>query len=79
MFNRNILTQIFAAFISLVLVIICNRNIAPVIKATTNSPGNILAAVPISKQDVVDQKLQQILDNQVAHRLMKVINDEDCR
>src|SRR4028118_567666 len=66
MFNRNILTQIFAAFISLVLVIICNRNIAPVIKATTNSPGNILAAVPISKQDSLEQKLQQILDNQVA-------------
>ena len=66
MFNRNILTQILAAVISLVLVIVCNRNIAPLIKATTHSPGNILAAVPISTQDSLEQKLQQILDNQVA-------------
>lgn len=66
MFYRSILTQVLAAFITLALVVISHQTHTAVAQATTNSPSNVLAAAPVSHQDVLNQKLQKILDHQVA-------------
>src|SRR5919202_2826067 len=66
LFNRRILTQILASLIALAVAVIYHQTNALVTKATIHSPSHTLAAAPISKQDVLNQKLQQILDNQVA-------------
>ncbi len=66
MFNRRILTQILALFIALTLIVVCHQVNAPVTKATLSRPSHTLAVVPIANKDVLKQKLQQILDNQVA-------------
>ncbi|HEY9673986.1 MAG TPA: serine hydrolase domain-containing protein [Waterburya sp.] len=66
MFKRRILTQIFAAFITLAVVFVTHQANTPVTRATIKNLSDSLATAPISQQDTLNQKLQQILDNQVA-------------
>ena len=66
MLKRRIWAKLLASFITLVLVFVSHQVNASVTKATSDSPNSSLAAAPVSKQDVLNQKLQQILDKQVA-------------
>ena len=67
MLNKKILTQVLASFITLALIFVFHQTTALLTKATTNSLGNIIsAAAPISDKNVLSQRFQQILDNQVA-------------
>src|SRR5919199_5331036 len=66
MLKRRILTLIFAAFIALAVVFVTHQDNTLVTRATTNNLSDSLASKPISTQEIINQKLQQILDNQVA-------------
>jgi D-alanyl-D-alanine carboxypeptidase len=66
MFNRYLLTPILVALISLALVVICHQTTGSVSKAIANNFSHPLAMTPSSPQDVLNQKLQKLLDNQVA-------------
>src|SRR5919199_151833 len=66
MLKRRILTLIFAAFITLTVVFVTHQDNTLVTRATTNNLSDSLASKPISTQEIINQKLQQILDNQVA-------------
>ena len=66
MFNQRMLTQIAAWLIALALVIIYHQVNTSVTKASSNRLSSTLATATISQPDVLNQKLQQILDTQVA-------------
>lgn len=66
MFNKRMLTQIAAWLIALALVVIYHQATTSVTKASSNRLNSTLATATISHPDVLKQKLQQILDNQVA-------------
>src|SRR5919199_6093012 len=66
MFNQRMLTQIAAWLIALALVIIYHQVNTSVTKASSNRLSSTLTRATISQPDVLNQKLQQILDTQVA-------------
>jgi D-alanyl-D-alanine carboxypeptidase len=66
MFNRRILAQVLASLITLALVFVSHQVNEAIATATFPTLSNTLAAAPLWERDVLSQKLQQILDNQVA-------------
>jgi D-alanyl-D-alanine carboxypeptidase len=66
MLNRRLLAQILTAFLTLTLVFVFHQTKPFRAKVTANRLGNRLAVVSISNRDSLNQKFQQILDNQVA-------------
>lgn len=66
MLNKRILTHVLTSLITLTLIFVLHQLKEPVIHATTNSLGSLLAAAPISNRDDLTQRFQKILDSQVA-------------
>lgn len=60
------MTHALVSLITLALIFVFHQLKGPVIHATTNSFGSLLAAAPISNRAVLGQRFQQILDNHVA-------------
>jgi len=66
MLNRTILTQIFTALITLALVVVFHQTHGVVTQAISDSSSRMVAVAASSAQDVLNQRLQKLLDDQVA-------------
>ena len=66
MFNRRILAEVLASFITLALIFASHQANEAIATATSPNLSNTLAAAPLWERELLNQKLQQLLDNQVA-------------